>query len=135
MNILTAERDELRKRNEQLGYSNKLASKSEARKVECIDQLVEYIDKLEAECDELEIKHQNDYDAWQLQMDKLQVERERYRDNMLAQTRRVAELTAEVEQLKRANRTQADSFRKLEADYARACLELEKAKRETEVGK
>ena len=44
---LTAERDELQKRNEQLEYANKLASKSEARKIECID-------KLEAERDELQ---------------------------------------------------------------------------------
>ena len=51
---LIAECSELKKRNEQLGYSNKLVGKSEARKIEYIDQLVEYIDKLEAECDQLQ---------------------------------------------------------------------------------
>lgn len=44
---LTEERDELQKRNEQLGYANMWASKSEARKIE-------YIDQLEAERDELQ---------------------------------------------------------------------------------
>ena len=43
---LIAERDQLEERNEQLGYANKLASASEARKIE-------YIDELEAECKRL----------------------------------------------------------------------------------
>lgn len=41
---------------------------------------------------------------------------------------RMEELTAEVEQLKRANRIQAQSFQKLEAELARKTLELAKAK-------
>ena len=78
------------------------------------------------------------------EVDSLTAEREQYRDNMLAQSRRVAELTAErdelqaaidamnngqfysmykakceeCEQLKKVVRTQAESFKKLECELA-----------------
>ena len=79
--------------------------------------------ELTAEREQLEDKHQNDYDAWQLQMDKLQAERDELQAaiDAMGNGQFYAMYKAkceECEQLNKVVRTQAESFKKLECELA-----------------
>ena len=81
------------------------------------------IEELRKQVDELTAKHQNDYDAWQLQMDELTAERDRLREavdaleagTMWAKYREVCD---ERDRLQRVVRIQAESFKALEREIA-----------------
>ena len=141
---LTAERDKLRKRNEQLGYANTLASKSEARKIEYIDQLVEYIDKLEAECDELQAaidamgngqfyamyrRAREERDALAAKVDELNAHWRKSNDGWAEANAEAERWRQKCDHMQRVIDTQPDSFLKMEREYRElqdVCGELER---------